>query len=89
MYCEFLIREHEARRDKIIVFSDDIFALETLARRLNRWARADNGNGPISAAGLSSLSLTRFSHSFLCGAGVAFPTICLPPCGAGSTCLAM
>lgn len=34
--CEFLIREHERRGDKIIVFSDDVFALQTLASRLEK-----------------------------------------------------
>ncbi|EGD82528.1 hypothetical protein PTSG_03178 [Salpingoeca rosetta] len=34
--CEFLIRKHEARGDKIIVFSDDIFALHELATKLNK-----------------------------------------------------
>jgi len=33
---EFLIRFHENRGDKIIVFSDNIFALRTYARRLSR-----------------------------------------------------
>eukprot|EP00045_Choanoeca_perplexa_P018212 m.282379 g.282379 ORF g.282379 m.282379 type:complete len:832 (+) comp17748_c0_seq1:141-2636(+) len=36
MYCEFLIRKHEERGDKIIVFSDDVFALQTLAKRLDK-----------------------------------------------------
>lgn len=31
---EFLIREHEARKDKIIVFSEDTFALKTFADKL-------------------------------------------------------
>lgn len=35
--CEFLIRYHERRNDKIIVFSDDVFALKTLANNLNRF----------------------------------------------------
>eukprot|EP00056_Hartaetosiga_gracilis_P000746 m.40253 g.40253 ORF g.40253 m.40253 type:complete len:787 (-) comp10337_c0_seq1:68-2428(-) len=36
MAAEFLIRKHEARGDKIIVFSDDIDALKTLSAGLNR-----------------------------------------------------
>eukprot|EP00055_Hartaetosiga_balthica_P010578 m.45566 g.45566 ORF g.45566 m.45566 type:complete len:784 (+) comp7228_c0_seq1:37-2388(+) len=36
MAAEFLIRKHEARGDKIIVFSDDIDALKTLSDGLNR-----------------------------------------------------
>lgn len=35
--CEFLIRYHETtRRDKIIVFSDNIFALKQYAVRLHK-----------------------------------------------------
>ena len=34
--CEFLIRKHEADGDKIIVFSDDVFALRTYAKKLGR-----------------------------------------------------
>lgn len=34
--CQFLIRSHEQRRDKIIVFSDNIFALEYYAKTLDR-----------------------------------------------------
>eukprot|EP00698_Gefionella_okellyi_P023913 TRINITY_DN8296_c0_g2_i1.p1 TRINITY_DN8296_c0_g2~~TRINITY_DN8296_c0_g2_i1.p1 ORF type:complete len:758 (-),score=196.72 TRINITY_DN8296_c0_g2_i1:142-2415(-) len=34
--CEYLINYHEARGDKVIVFSDDIFALEQYAKKLGR-----------------------------------------------------
>ena len=34
--CEFLIRKHEAEGDRIIVFSDDVFALRTFATKLDR-----------------------------------------------------
>lgn len=34
--CQFLIRYHERRNDKIIVFSDNVFALKTYAVRLNK-----------------------------------------------------
>ncbi|XP_078259371.1 general transcription and DNA repair factor IIH helicase/translocase subunit XPB [Rhinoraja longicauda] len=34
--CEFLIRFHERRNDKIIVFADNVFALREYAIRLNR-----------------------------------------------------
>lgn len=35
--CQFLIRHHEeVRRDKIIVFSDNIFALKEYAMRLKK-----------------------------------------------------
>jgi DNA excision repair protein ERCC-3 len=34
--CQFLIRYHERRNDKIIVFSDSMFALETYAKKLDK-----------------------------------------------------
>ena len=34
--CEYLIKLHEARGDKIIVFSDQLFAQEYLAKALGR-----------------------------------------------------
>ena len=34
--CQYLIRYHERRNDKIIVFSDNIFALRHFALRLNK-----------------------------------------------------
>ena len=34
--CEFLMRHHESRGDKTIIFSDNIFALEHYARKLDR-----------------------------------------------------
>lgn len=34
--CEFLIKYHEARNDKIIVFSDNVFALRHYAIKLNK-----------------------------------------------------
>ncbi|KAI9762190.1 MAG: transcription factor TFIIH complex ERCC-3 subunit [Candelina submexicana] len=34
--CQFLINYHEARGDKIIVFSDNIYALESYAKKLQR-----------------------------------------------------
>lgn len=33
---EYLIRDHEVRGDKVIVFSDDVFALQTFAKKLNK-----------------------------------------------------
>lgn len=35
--CQFLIRFHERRNDKIIVFADNVFALKEYAVRLNKW----------------------------------------------------
>lgn len=34
--CQFLIRYHERRNDKIIVFSDNVFALKSYAIKLNK-----------------------------------------------------
>ncbi|KAJ8474054.1 hypothetical protein ONZ45_g16079 [Pleurotus djamor] len=34
--CQFLIKYHEDRGDKIIVFSDNVFALEAYAKKLNK-----------------------------------------------------
>jgi len=34
--CEYLIRLHEARNDKVLVFSDNVFALKTYALALNK-----------------------------------------------------
>ena len=34
--CQFLIRFHEQRNDKIIVFSDNVFALKKYAIKLNK-----------------------------------------------------
>ena len=34
--CEFLVRYHEKRNDKVIVFADDLFALRVYAERLER-----------------------------------------------------
>eukprot|EP00922_Rhytidocystis_sp_ex-Travisia-forbesii_P024731 GHVS01036288.1.p1 GENE.GHVS01036288.1~~GHVS01036288.1.p1 ORF type:complete len:908 (+),score=114.28 GHVS01036288.1:19-2742(+) len=36
MACEFLLRYHEARGDKVIVFSDNLFALDNAARALHK-----------------------------------------------------
>lgn len=34
--CQYLINLHESRGDKVIVFSDDLFALETYAKKLKK-----------------------------------------------------
>lgn len=34
--CQYLINLHESRGDKIIVFSDNLFALKTYAKKLNK-----------------------------------------------------
>ena len=54
--CEYLIRFHEQqRRDKIIVFSDNLFALEAYARKLNR---------PMICGPTSHAERTRVLHAF-------------------------
>ena len=35
--CEFLIRFHERRNDKIIVFADNVFALKSYAKAMQKW----------------------------------------------------
>lgn len=35
--CQFLIKYHERRNDKIIVFSDNIFALVNYAKKMGRY----------------------------------------------------
>ena len=39
--CQFLIRYHERRNDKVIVFSDNVFALQHYAVMLNKWEQVD------------------------------------------------
>ena len=34
--CQFLVRFHERRNDKIIVFSDNVFALKSYAIKMNK-----------------------------------------------------
>merc|ERR1719502_952651 len=34
--CEYLMRYHEARGDKVIIFSDNVFSLREYSKRLNR-----------------------------------------------------
>ena len=34
--CQYLIRQHERRGDKVLVFSDNVFALTTYALALNK-----------------------------------------------------
>lgn len=36
-YCQFLVQYHEQRGDKIIVFSDSLFALRNYARKLGKY----------------------------------------------------
>lgn len=40
--CQFLIRFHERRNDKIIVFADNVFALKEYAVRLNKYGYVQN-----------------------------------------------
>ncbi len=56
--CQFLINYHERRGDKIIVFSDNIYALRMYAERLKKYFIY----GPT--AGNERLSiLNKFQHS--------------------------
>ncbi|KAF5324400.1 hypothetical protein D9619_011265 [Psilocybe cf. subviscida] len=55
--CQFLIKYHEDRGDKIIVFSDNVFALEAYARRLNK-LYIHGGVGQVERM----LVLSKFQH---------------------------
>lgn len=62
--CEYLIRLHEARGDKVLVFSDNVFALKTYAFKLNK---------PMIYGGLvirPSLSLSLSLCSFIVCASI-------------------
>ena len=37
--CQFLVKFHEQRNDKIIVFSDNVFALKSYAIKMNKYAK--------------------------------------------------
>jgi DNA excision repair protein ERCC-3 len=43
--CQFLIRYHEDRGDKVIVFSDNVFALEVGTRLTSLWLLLMEGIG--------------------------------------------
>ncbi|KAF9485459.1 DNA repair helicase rad25 [Pholiota conissans] len=55
--CQFLIKYHEDRGDKIIVFSDNVFALEAYARRLGK-LYIHGGVGQVERM----LVLSKFQH---------------------------
>ncbi|PPQ88714.1 hypothetical protein CVT25_009478 [Psilocybe cyanescens] len=55
--CQFLIKYHEDRGDKIIVFSDNVFALEAYARRLGKLF-IHGGVGQVERM----LILSKFQH---------------------------
>ena len=42
--CQFLIKYHEDRGDKVIVFSDNVFALEVRNMNLFGWGRIADGS---------------------------------------------
>jgi len=49
--CEFLINTHEARGDKILVFSDNVFALKQYARQMKKpylWSNFSDGTKVLS-----------------------------------------
>lgn len=50
--CQFLIKYHEGRGDKIIVFSDNVFALEVCARTCLPGGGARDGRLTWGLAGL-------------------------------------
>ncbi|KAF9453470.1 DNA repair helicase rad25 [Macrolepiota fuliginosa MF-IS2] len=56
--CQFLIKYHEDRGDKVIVFSDNVYALEAYARRLNK-LYIHGGTGQVERMRI----LSHFQHS--------------------------
>ncbi|TCD63582.1 transcription factor TFIIH complex ERCC-3 subunit [Steccherinum ochraceum] len=78
--CQFLIKYHEDRGDKIIVFSDNVFALEAYAKKLNK-LYIHGGTGQVERMRI----LQHFQHSpavntiflskFLIDQGYAFKVI--------------
>lgn len=48
--CQFLIRYHERRNDKIIVFADNVFALKEYAIRLNKYVSWSALSPPSTAS---------------------------------------
>lgn len=53
--CEYLIRLHEAKNDKVLVFSDNVFALKTYALALNK---------PFIYGGTTDQERIQFLHHF-------------------------
>ncbi|KAF8656782.1 hypothetical protein AX16_002334 [Volvariella volvacea WC 439] len=56
--CQFLIKYHEERGDKVIVFSDNVYALEAYAKRLNKLF-IHGGTGQVERMRILSL----FQHN--------------------------
>jgi DNA excision repair protein ERCC-3 len=56
--CQFLIKYHEDRGDKIIVFSDNVFALEAYAKKLRK-PYIHGGTGQVERMRI----LQHFQHS--------------------------
>lgn len=56
--CQFLIKYHEDRGDKIIVFSDNVFALEAYAKKLSK-LYIHGGTGQVERMRI----LSWFQHS--------------------------
>nr|KAF6277296.1 ERCC excision repair 3, TFIIH core complex helicase subunit [Pipistrellus kuhlii] len=66
--CQFLIKFHERRNDKIIVFADNVFALKEYAVRLNNLqvsARREEAH-LAAGSGASHCSSFRYSASPVC-----------------------
>jgi len=53
--CQFLIKYHEDRGDKVIVFSDNVFALEAYAKKLGK---------PYIHGGIAQLERMRILQNF-------------------------
>lgn len=62
--CQFLIRFHERRNDKIIVFADNVFALKEYAIRLNKYVFHKKSTLDISVNCLFRLDFILFLIPF-------------------------
>lgn len=60
--CQFLIRYHEKRQDKIIVFSDNVYALRAYARKLDK---------PFIYGGTGQEERMRILEQFRCNPNVS------------------
>eukprot|EP00921_Rhytidocystis_pertsovi_P027057 GHVQ01043610.1.p1 GENE.GHVQ01043610.1~~GHVQ01043610.1.p1 ORF type:complete len:743 (+),score=101.73 GHVQ01043610.1:230-2458(+) len=77
MACEFLLRYHEARGDKVIIFSDNLFALDNAARSLHK----PFISGAVTMAERMTIInmfkvATPLTYTLLCGGGLvlSFPS---------------
>ncbi len=81
-YCQFLIRYHEQRDDKILVFSDNIFALKLYANKLNK----PFIHGPTPTSERMRI-LSQFQFSPACKTLFISKVLCVCVCGVCVVCV--